>query len=49
MSRRRKILPGGTTLQAKESFPMRERRVRFVQVREARVRKCVDELLFAVG
>ena len=41
MSRRRKILPGGTTLQAKESFPMRERRVRLVQVREARVRLSV--------
>ena len=35
--RRKKILPGGTTLQAKESLPIRERRVRLVQVREARI------------
>ena len=35
--RRKKILPGGTTLQAKESLPIRERRVRLVQVREARM------------
>ena len=41
MSRRRKILPGGTTLPAKESLPMRERMVRLVQVREARVRLSV--------
>ena len=33
MSRRRKILPGGTTLQANASLPMSESRRRFVHVR----------------
>ena len=36
---RRKILPGGTTLQANASLPISDRRARLVQVRElARVR-----------